>query len=398
MADTMKFLWGANSKIPARSNTTNGKAYFAIVDTGYTDTTAPTNEAFIYLDKAGARYNVIAKRAIFDSLGYKIVDKYFAVVRNNSSNMLQFFAPSQNVNTATPVGSAAIITSIDLSNSSISASEYKIKTVINGFEDSSTITTTNTANSTLSLGMATGTLAGLVSAGEQTFGGQKTFSGKVIINSDLDVNGAIITIDGTTSIALAAPTITNTATTSLSITAPTTNITASSALNIVAPTAINGNTAITGTLGVTGQVFITSTNETALTANTGALLIGTASGAHLSLDANEIQAKSSGTAATTLHLNPHGGTTQIGGALHVSSTSEASLTSGTGGIMVGSITGTHLAIDGNEIQAKSSGTAASALYLNPHGGTVYANTGSLIIPVRNSNHTSSTAGEIWIVA
>lgn len=261
MADTMKFLWGANSKIPARSNTTNGKAYFAIVDTGYTDTAAPTNEAFIYLDKAGARYNVIAKRAIFDSLGYKIVDKYFAVANNNGSNMMQFFAPSQNASSATPIGSAAIITSIDLSNSSITASEYKIKTVINGFEDSSAITATNTANSTLSLDMATGTLAGLVSAGEQVFGGQKTFSGKVIINSDLDVNGAIITIDGTTSIAFAAPTITNTATTSFTITAPTTNITASSALNIVASTAINGNTAITGTLGVTGVTSITNTTE-----------------------------------------------------------------------------------------------------------------------------------------
>ena len=476
MADTMKFLWGANSKIPASSSATNGKAYFAIIDKGYTDTAAPTNEAFIYLDKAGTRYNVIAKRAIFDSLGYKIVDKYFAVARNNSSNLLQFFAPSQNVNTATPVGSAAIITAIDLSNSSVTANEYKIKTIINGFEDKSTGT-----NSTLSLGMATKALAGLMSAGAQEFGGQKTFSGKVIINSDLDVNGAIVTIDGTTSIALAAPTITNTATTSLSITAPTTNITASSALNIVAPTAINGNTAITGTLGVTGvtsitnttdatssagalkvtggaliskklyvkgiatfanttdgsssggavvvsggakiaksvyignnltvgatigtngitssgQVFITSTNETALTENTGALLIGTTSGAHLSLDANEIQAKSSGTAATTLNLNPHGGVTQFGGAIYVTSTAEASLTSGTGGIRVGSTSGTHLAIDGNEIQAKSSATAASALYLNPHGGTIYANSGSLIIPVKAASYTSSTAGEIWIVA
>ena len=271
MADTMKFLWGANSKIPTRTNDTNGKAYFAIIDNGYTDTAAPTNEAFIYLDKAGARYNVIAKRAIFDSLGYKIVDKYFAVANNNGSNMMQFFAPSQNASSATPIGSAAIITSIDLSNSSISANEYKIKTVINGFEDSSTITTTNTANSTLSLGMATGTLAGLVSAGEQTFGGQKTFSGKVIINSDLDVNGAIITIDGTTSIALAAPTITNTATTSFTITAPTTNITASSALNIVAPTAINGNTAITGTLGVTGVTSITNTTDASSSA--GALKV-----------------------------------------------------------------------------------------------------------------------------
>lgn len=256
MADTMKFLWGANSKIPARSNDTNGKTYFAIIDEGYADTAAPTNEAFIYLDKAGSRYNVIAKRAIFDSLGYKIVDKYFTVARNNSSNMLQFFAPSQDVNTATPVGSAAIITAIDLSNSSITANEYKIKTIINGFEDKTTDT-----NSTLSLNMATGTLAGLMSAEAQEFGGQKTFNGKVIINSDLDVNGAIVTIDGTTSIALAAPTITNTATTSLSITAPTTNITASSALNIVAPTAINGNTVITGTFGVTGVTNIANTTE-----------------------------------------------------------------------------------------------------------------------------------------
>ena len=256
MADTMKFLWGANSKIPASSSATNGKAYFAIIDKGYTDTAAPTNEAFIYLDKAGTRYNVIAKRAIFDSLGYKIVNKYFAVARNNSSNILQFFAPSQNVNTAIPVGSAAIITAIDLSNSSITASEYKIKTIINSFEDKTTGT-----NSTLSLDMATGTLAGLVSAGEQEFGGQKTFSGKVIINSDLDVNSAIVTIDGTTSIALAAPTITNTATTSLTITAPTTNITASYQLTITALTSINGNTAITGALGVSGVTTITNTTE-----------------------------------------------------------------------------------------------------------------------------------------
>lgn len=256
MADTMKFLWGANSKIPTKSDATSGKAYFAIIDNGYTDTNAPDNEAFIYLDKAGTRYNVIAKRAIFDSRGAKIVDSYFSVVSNNSSNMLQFFAPSQNANTATPIGSAAIITAIDLSNSSVTKNEYKIKTIINGFEDKTTGT-----NSTLSLGMATKTLAGLVSASAQEFGGQKTFSGKVIINSDLDVNGATITIDGTTSIALAAPAITNTATTSLDITAPTTNITASSLLTITAVTAINGNTAITGTLGVSGVTTITNTTE-----------------------------------------------------------------------------------------------------------------------------------------
>lgn len=276
MADTMKFLWGANSKIPARSNGTNGKAYFAIIDNGYTDTAAPSNEAFIYLDKAGARYNVIAKRAIFDSLGYKITNKYFSETNNSGSNTIQFFTAEQDPSKDTPIKSATIISAIDLSNSSITASEYKIKTIINGFEDK----TTNGTNSTLSLNMATETLAGLVSAEEQEFGGQKTFTGKVIINSDLDVNGAIITINGTTSIALAAPTITNTATTSLSITAPTTNITATNALNIEAVTAINGNTSITGTLGVTGVTSITdatecnATNAAAALKVTGGVLIG----------------------------------------------------------------------------------------------------------------------------
>lgn len=273
--ETMKFLWGKNSKIPAASSATNGKAYFAVIDNAYADTAAPANEAFIYLDKDGNRYNVIAKRAIFDSLGNKITNKYFSETNNSGSNTIEFFTAEQDPSDDTPIKSATIISAIDLSNSSITASVYKIKTVINGFEDKTTGT-----NSTLTLAMATDKLAGLVNAETQSFGGQKTFTGKVIINSDLDVNGDIITIDGTTSIALTAPTITNTATTSLSITAPTTNITATNALNIEAVTAINGNTSITGTLGVTGVTSITdatecnATNAAAALKVTGGVLIG----------------------------------------------------------------------------------------------------------------------------
>jgi hypothetical protein len=86
--DTMKFLWGKNSTIPAASASSTGKAYFALVDNAYADTAAPSKEAFIYLDKDGDRYSVIAKRAIFDSLGYKITDKYFSFARNNGANLL----------------------------------------------------------------------------------------------------------------------------------------------------------------------------------------------------------------------------------------------------------------------------------------------------------------------
>ena len=276
MADTMKFLWGANSKIPASSSTTNGKAYFAIIDKGYTDTAAPTNEAFIYLDKAGTRYNVIAKRAIFDSLGYKIVDKYFAVANNNGSNMMQFFAPSQNVNTATPVGSAAIITAIDLSNSSITASEYKIKTVINGFEDTSTITTTNTANSTLSLGMATEDLAGLVSAGEQVFGGKKIFVGDLEVennNTLINTNSLILEGNNNVQITSSAGLLELYGKLGLDLfTSNTSDINLETrAFYVTAPTAINGNTSITGTLDVSGVTSITNTTDASSSA--GALKV-----------------------------------------------------------------------------------------------------------------------------
>lgn len=217
-----------------------------------------------------------------------------------------------------------------------------------------------------------------------------------------------------------------------------------------------------------GQVFITSTNETALTANTGALLIGTASGTHLSLDANEIQAKSSGTAATTLNLNPHGGLIQIGagglsitGALEVGKTITAT-EKVTAPSFIGrlgrvraytAVADVDAALSSCGAQLEFSTVSAAATSLNNDGmlltlgystswgaqvfvddgsgqppkmafrnrsasdtwgswvnvitsagGTISTNsliiasTSKLVIPVKASTYTSSTAGEIWIVA
>jgi hypothetical protein len=46
-------------------------------------------------------------------------------------------------------------------------------------------------------------------------------------------------------------------------------------------------------------------------------------------------------------------------------------TSGSGVVLIGDISGTHLALDGNEIMAKASATTTSTLYLNNNGGVVY---------------------------
>ena len=64
----LKFSWGAEDKLP--SGKVNGKAYFATT-AAYPLLAASANkaqEAFIYFDKDGIRYNVISKRALQDAL------------------------------------------------------------------------------------------------------------------------------------------------------------------------------------------------------------------------------------------------------------------------------------------------------------------------------------------
>ena len=70
---------------------------------------------------------------------------------------------------------------------------------------------------------------------------------------------------------------------------------------------------------MTGKLIINNTTDiVAGTANSGVLLIGPPTGAHVAIDGNEIMAKGSGTTTSTLHINNEGGLVQIGsGGLRV---------------------------------------------------------------------------------
>lgn len=64
---------------------------------------------------------------------------------------------------------------------------------------------------------------------------------------------------------------------------------------------------------MTGKLIIGVDNDVALaTANSGSLIIGSTSGNHIGIDGNEIMAKASGTTAGTLYLNNEGGKVQVG--------------------------------------------------------------------------------------
>lgn len=102
----------------------------------------------------------------------------------------------------------------------------------------------------------------------------------------------------------------------------------------------------------------------------GSIVIGSASGVNLGIDNNEIEARSD-SAEADLFLQNDAGSVIINGAGTVH---DANLTTN-GALVIGSSADLNMTMDVNEIMARSNG-AASGLYLNKNGGNVYIGTSS----------------------
>lgn len=121
--------------------------------------------------------------------------------------------------------------------------------------------------------------------------------------------------------------------------------------------------------GIMGGTAVT------LAGATGFGVFGSATGNHIAVDTNQIQAKSNGTTANGLRLNPLGGNVGIGVAtpnakLHVDGGSAVTLAGATGFEIIGDSAGAHTAISTTQIQAKGSATTSADLLINPLGGNV----------------------------
>jgi len=124
-------------------------------------------------------------------------------------------------------------------------------------------------------------------------------------------------------------------------------------------------------------------------------------------------AKSDGGAG--LNIYPDYGRINMG-KTNFTSGNDVSLNAESGYVLIGSVTGSHMAIDSNEIMAKSNGTTATTLYLNNDGGTVRVGSGVLELGTSNvkdlfyggsgnnagkrifiqSSQPSGSNGDIWI--
>lgn len=155
------FTWGTDATLP--SGITNGKAYFATTNNYPTTASSASkaNEAFIYFDKDGKRYKVIAQRALQDTRGNDIDKYYFAQVTNNNSNNL-IFKDASNGSTGSR-GSVPIITSLGVT-STCDTSSVGVQIRANGF-----------ASEIDYLPVATYGQAGILTAEDQLIGGNKTF-------------------------------------------------------------------------------------------------------------------------------------------------------------------------------------------------------------------------------
>lgn len=155
------FTWGTDATLP--SGITDGKAYFATTNSYPTTASSASkaNEAFIYFDKDGKRYKVIAQRALQDARGNDIDKYYFAQVTNNNSNNL-IFKDASNGSTGSR-GSVPIITSLGVTSTCDTAS-VGVQIRANGV-----------ASEINYLPVATYGQAGILTAEDQLIGGNKSF-------------------------------------------------------------------------------------------------------------------------------------------------------------------------------------------------------------------------------
>lgn len=131
-------------------------------------------------------------------------------------------------------------------------------------------------------------------------------------------------------------------------------------------------------LGATGDYTrIFGGSSVSLSANTGVLVIGNPTANHIAIDGDDIQAKSNGTSSDILNLNRLGGIVDIGGQTRMEGGNNVTLSSNTGFAIIGNNATQHIAIDANEIQSKSNGTTGATLFLNDKGGDVDLANGTL---------------------
>ena len=166
---------------------------------------------------------------------------------------------------------------------------------------------------------------------------------------------------------------------------------ASNGVNRVAINGV-GNVGIRTSLPV-APVHIFSGDDASITSN-GFMQLGPSNSLNLVLDNNEILARDNG-AVSTLYLGRDGSMVQIGNStltpgtkLYVTSGNNLDLTDANSGFLVlGSIGGTNLALDNNEIQARTNG-AASSLFLQHKGGNVRIGDGDFL-----SGHRLGVTGD-----
>jgi len=140
----------------------------------------------------------------------------------------------------------------------------------------------------------------------------------------------------------------------------------------------SGTPAPNSGLLVSGRTEMRASNDASLVDGSGVLVIGPESGENVVLDGNEILARDNGV-ASTFYVGAEGG-------------SIITSTNGHGLLAVGSkSTGSHISIDGDDIQKKT-GNGVGTLFLNYYGGPVAIASANAATTIRGELKQSASKG------
>jgi hypothetical protein len=155
----------------------------------------------------------------------------------------------------------------------------------------------------------------------------------------------------------------------------------------------NKDNAFVGDNTFTGIIKILSTNDAGVGSESGALRIGTMTGNHLSLDDNEIMAKSNASTASTLYLNNEGGLVQVGsGGLSTSGTITAPTFAGN----ATTASSTPMLSCSNSSAADSVDdvlTSSASLRLHKASAAMYNNNDGLVL---TASWSGSYGAQLWL--
>ena len=187
-----------------------------------------------------------------------------------------------------------------------------------------------------------------------------------------------------------------------------TSLSSTGTLSVTGASTLTGTVTMQGAASVAGTLTLSKSTDAAGNANNSpALIVGSVSGSHLEIDANEIMSKQSGTSTASLYLNNDGGAVYLGGSsiyANGSTFTTPNLAVTNANIVDGKVTGDFTVngvLNSNEWVQNVVKSVGGQFYICPtyqaFNSTEASGTGNAVTTVRCDNTSSTESDYLYLM-